>query len=591
MALMPKRKYADVQTVIEPLPKKPRSASPNSYAAATSHSFTASNGSHHAHPNGADSTRDTYPSTPPRRSTGSQTSANQKQKLSPWGKRSPYAHRIKEDHRPSHKSTQDNTARSRSSTQRLMSVDIPSRNVPLRPSRGPPSPVPVQRRPTQSRIEVVVSPSQQLLAAFRGPKPRSIPERRKAMLKELKKGPNIALQNPQEARELFGTCLQDFNRPRSDDVYDQRLRKLASKKARKVSRTTRLPSDESLNTSMRKLGLGGGELIHPAETARQILTSRFDEYVNPPLTFANDVNQRRLQGKFQFVDRYIFSCPGIKTAPPSTNYGCDCVHCHSSTCLCSRKDWKDEATGQKYTKQIPTYTRRSDGLVVLSEEYIDRELDPSARHFEITECNELCGCGPACWNRVVGNGRTLSLEIFETAKCGFGVRSTTNIAKGQFIDLYLGEVITEEELRNREDAAAEDEPSYIYTMDWFGGDSYHIDGKNFGSAMRFANHSCNPNARSFIVQIHKGDKRVYYLPFFAIKDIAAGTEITIDYKSKHDDGDDDEDQLDAEAIAGVESGDPDLADGLIRCHCGEKNCRKFLWKPGVKARRRKRKPE
>lgn len=474
----------------------------------------------------------------------------------------------------------------RSSIQRLMSVDIPSRNVPFRPSRGPASPTPTQTQSAsiQSRVEVIVSPSQELLASFRRPKPKPIQERRKSMLKELKKGPAVALKNPQEARELFGPCFQDFNRPKSDDVCDERMKTLASKKARKVSRT-KLPSNHSLDMSMRKLSLGT-ELVHPAEAVRQILTSRFEECVSPPLTFANDVNERRLHGKFQFVDRYIFSCPGIKIAPPSTNYGCDCVNCHPSTCLCFRKDWKDEATGQKYTRQVPTYVRRSDGLVVLSEQYINRELDPSARHFEITECNELCGCGPSCWNRVVGNGRTLPLEIFETANCGFGVRSTTNIAKGQFVDLYLGEVITEEELRNREDAAAEDEPSYIYTMDWFGGDSYHIDGKNFGSAMRFANHSCNPNARSFIVQIHKGDKRVYYLPFFAIKDIAAGTEITIDYKSK-----DDDDHLDAEAIAGIKSGDPDLADGLIRCRCGEKNCRKFLWKPGVKARRRKRKPE
>lgn len=474
---------------------------------------------------------------------------------------------------------------SKPTAQRVTSINVPFHNVPLRLSQEQNIPTPTQKKPLpmQARIEVVVHSSQELLEKFRGPVPKSLSDQRKSMLKQLKKGPAIALENPEEARRLFGDCFSNFLQPKLDDECNQHMKKLATKKARKILRSNAQIDDE-MTQSLKNLSIGE-EVLHPAEAARQILTSRFDEQVTPPLTFTNEVNEKRLHGKFQFIDRYVFSQAGIKTAPPRTNYGCDCSECHIS-CKCFTKDWKDKAG--HHIEQKPTYTRRADGIVVLSEQYLAQELDPAAKHFEITECNELCKCGPDCWNRVVGKGRTLPLEIFQTEKCGFGVRSSQDIVKGQFIDLYLGEVITEEELRAREDAVEEAEPSYIYTLDWFsfGGVSYHVDGKRFGSAMRFINHSCNPNARSFIVQVHKGDKRVYYLPFFAIKDIKAGTEITIDYKAKRDE--DDNESSDADAIAGVHSGDTELADGLIRCQCGEKNCRKFLWKPGVKSRRKKR---
>ncbi len=105
------------------------------------------------------------------------------------------------------------------------------------------------------------------------------------------------------------------------------------------------------------------------------------------------------------------------------------------------------------------------------------EIDPSGRHFEISECNELCSCGPDCWNRVVGRGRTVPLEVFETAKCGFGVRSSVDIVRGQFIELYLGEVITQQELERRENAKEKNASSYIYSLDWFKThDCYLFDG-------------------------------------------------------------------------------------------------------------------
>lgn len=404
---------------------------------------------------------------------------------------------------------------------------------------------------------------------------------RKALLRELKQSTRVAQEDPERVRKVVGQT--GFSAVFGVEENLERMRKLASKKKKKApGREPRLTCGDSLVDYIERLDLGA-PMLHPADSARDVLTSRFDEKVTPPLTFANDVNQRRLHGKFQFTDGYIIR-DGIKMAPANTNVGCRCTDCRLETCLCFTKEVPEEVGKGKHNEQIRTYVRRPDGIVVLSDEYLARELNPDVRHFEVTECNELCACGPDCWNRVVGKGRTVPLEIFQTTKCGFGVRSSQDILKGQFIELYLGEVITEAELRQREDTVEEGESSYIYSLDWFDttfDKKYHVDGKYFGSAMRFVNHSCNPNARCFPVQLHKGDKKVYFLAFFAIKDINAGVEIRIDYGGRDGGGH----TVGADAGPGGESeGDEEL----VRCYCGEKNCRKYLWPSSVKARRRRR---
>ncbi|KAI1609451.1 histone-lysine N-methyltransferase SUV39H [Exophiala viscosa] len=452
-----------------------------------------------------------------------------------------------------------------------LSVDIPSRQ------KAPESTPKAQNssRFLQPRIEVIVPSSQELLQKWSGPVPKAqstLNQERRAMLKELKKSPTIVKERPEEARRLFGVTFSNNFAPESDD---ERMKIVASKKAKKVSRKTIQLQGDDLAKSFQHLDLGRQITIHPAQAVREVLTNRFNEQLSAPITFANDVNERRLPGKFQFVDHYVIR-DGVKLAPTSRS-GCLCEDCRISTCTCFTKAIEDREDKTTRIGQNRTYTRRPDGLVVLSDDYIEQELDKAADHFEITECNEFCRCGNDCLNRVVGKGRTVPLEIFQTEKCGFGVRSSQDIVRGQFIDTYLGEILTEAELCQREDAGEEGEPSYIHSLDWFDYNSdknYHVDGKNFGTPMRFVNHSCNPNARSFVVQMHKDDKKVYHLAFFAIRSIPAGTEIRIDYSG----GADQDEELNAE-----------LADGFTRCYCGEKNCRKRLWRPGVKTRRRRRK--
>ncbi|EXJ91109.1 hypothetical protein A1O1_04216 [Capronia coronata CBS 617.96] len=462
--------------------------------------------------------------------------------------------------RPNNESPQ----RPSSSSQKLVSVEIPLRSGTTPAPRNTPS--------SQSNIEVRIP-----LGGLKA--------ERKQLFQKLRQSTQLAKERPEQVHRVFGQT--GFSPLFSVEDDHERMRNLASKKKKKAPQyDTPLSTGNSLVSSLQRLQLG--EMVHPADSARDVLTSRFDENIVPPLTFANDVNQRRLNGKFQFTDRYIIG-EGIKMAPASTNVGCSCKDCERSTCLCFTKAVPDAVGKGVHHEQIRTYVRRPDGIVVLSDKYIANELNPDPRisHFEVTECNDLCACGPDCWNRVVGKGRTVPLEIFETSRCGFGVRSSQDIVKGQFIELYLGEVITEAELRRREDTAEEEEPSYIYSLDWFGTPNdkhYHVDGKYFGSAMRFVNHSCDPNARCFPVQLHKGDKRVYLLAFFAIQDIKAGVEIRISYEGRdsiHHDPDSD--------AKGDGDGEGEGDEELVRCYCGAKNCRKFLWPSNVKARRRRRK--
>lgn len=104
--------------------------------------------------------------------------------------------------------------------------------------------------------------------------------------------------------------------------------------------------------------------------------------------------------------------------------------------------------------------------------------------------------------------------------------------------------------------------SYLFSLDWYVDDDeglYVVDGQKFGSPMRFMNHSCNPNCKIVpVTTTNSTDTRLYYLAFFAIKDIPAGTELTFDYNPY---------------FKTSKAEDPDA----VKCLCREPGCRKQLW--------------
>jgi histone-lysine N-methyltransferase SUV39H len=151
--------------------------------------------------------------------------------------------------------------------------------------------------------------------------------------------------------------------------------------------------------------------------------------------------------------------------------------------------------------------------------------------------------------------------------------------QGQFIDTYLGEVITNEEAEAREAHGGTEKNSYLYSLDKFVGeagleaeDCYVVDGQHMGGPTRFINHSCEPNCRQYTVSYNRHDNRLYSLAFFAYEDIPAGKELTFDYM--------DEDEVEEEeAIRRREAAarDPE-SQTRVRCNCGTRKCRGFLWK-------------
>ena len=155
-----------------------------------------------------------------------------------------------------------------------------------------------------------------------------------------------------------------------------------------------------------------------------------------------------------------------------------------------------------------------------------------------------------------------------------GLRSLDSIWAGQFIDRYLGEVITSKTAARREEApSGKDGHSYLFSLDWNyqideddpeyndeGIYPYVVDGQKYGSPTRFMNHSCNPNCKIIPVSRNHGDEFIYDLAFFAVKDISPLTELTFDYYP----------DWPGDAKMKV---DPNA----VPCLCGEPNCRKQLW--------------
>lgn len=158
--------------------------------------------------------------------------------------------------------------------------------------------------------------------------------------------------------------------------------------------------------------------------------------------------------------------------------------------------------------------------------------------------------------------------------------------RGQFIDKYLGELITDAEADRREAATEADvnRASYLFWLDkhkveddqpgLHAEDCYVADGETMGGPTRFINHSCDPNVRLFTVSYNKFDYKIYDLAFFALDDIPAGEELTFDYV------DPEPDEHEAVAAENQKKKHEQMErEGRkkVPCLCGSENCRGFLW--------------
>ena len=128
---------------------------------------------------------------------------------------------------------------------------------------------------------------------------------------------------------------------------------------------------------------------------------------------------------------------------------------------------------------------------------------------------------------------------------GSGAFATRDLAPGELIAEYTGEVIDADEAYSRyEDDKMVHHHTFLFALT----DGSFVDaGATGGNDARFINHSCDPNSEAYEEDGH--------LRVRAIEPIAAGTEITYDYRLERE-------------------GKPKKSwVRLYACHCGSKNCR------------------
>lgn len=119
---------------------------------------------------------------------------------------------------------------------------------------------------------------------------------------------------------------------------------------------------------------------------------------------------------------------------------------------------------------------------------------------------------------------------------GYGVFAQQVIRAGQRLGQLTGESITVAEARRRAQAGGR-----LMLVEL--SPARAIDASRSQDALRFTNHSCAPNAR---IQVEDGE-----VQFLAIRDIADGEELTVDYGLTHH-------------------------EGRLACQCGAPGCRHWL---------------
>jgi histone-lysine N-methyltransferase SUV39H len=429
---------------------------------------------------------------------------------------------------------------------------------------------------------------------------------------------------------------------KAGDIYAVSMQPSPRTQVNMIDATT-LPTAEMLGTvkALRFTGI---------RQARRFIRERFEAQLSlipgPPVTFMNEKDKTTPSLAFKYIQEYAYGegvpprneadavMLGCTKCRPDmgSNRGCeytakcDCLEfaapdlsrCNKEEQRAQYAEWEAgncDSTG--LPKRFPYKIDGSSKMYVLDGFYLESR-NP------IYECNIKCRCGPKCKNRLVQKGRTVPLEIFKTKMRGFGecdslqpshlprytnttitgLRCPIPLIRGQYIDRYLGELITDAEADLRESTGGTTKASYLFSLDKFAStsddddkssssssptalqksDCFVADGEKMGGPTRFINHSCDPNCRLFTVSYNRFDQRLYDLAFFALHDIKAGEELTFDYMDPEEmevAGQQQTASADVEGGAAITTDkmdDDDGGAGMQDCFCGAANCRKRLWK-------------
>ncbi|TYI46741.1 hypothetical protein E1A91_D13G125400v1 [Gossypium mustelinum] len=158
----------------------------------------------------------------------------------------------------------------------------------------------------------------------------------------------------------------------------------------------------------------------------------------------------------------------------------------------------------------------------------------------IKECWRKCGCNMQCGNRVVQRGITCKLQVFWTREGkGWGVKTLQDLPKGTFVCEYVGEILTNTELFERNlKGSGNEKHTYPVTLDADWGservlkdeEALCLDATFCGNVARFINHRCfDANLIDIPVEVETPDRHYYHLALFTTRDVRASEELTWDY--------------------------------------------------------------
>ena len=295
----------------------------------------------------------------------------------------------------------------------------------------------------------------------------------------------------------------------------------------------------------------------------------------PYIEVFNDVDDVGPPSDFKFISA-SFHGDGVPAADDGFLVGCECRHgsgCHRAkdkTCSC-----QDSLGAQG----VLPYDE--DGCVVLPE------------RSAIVECNPSCACDvEECKNRVIQKGSQCRFQIFRTKGRGWGVRTLDPIHRGQYVEQYVGEIISNSEADLRGHRYDELGCTYLFDMDYFydtlvrqPGNSdenvpiYIIDAWHYGNVTHFFNHSCDSNLSVHPYFGECADPRFHGIAFFANRDIKAGEELCFDYSGGSIPNDDAKQKGQRRKGSSKKLNEEDVGDDktvykYIQCLCGSSKCRK-----------------
>ncbi|GAB4835471.1 hypothetical protein Ancab_000380 [Ancistrocladus abbreviatus] len=300
-----------------------------------------------------------------------------------------------------------------------------------------------------------------------------------------------------------------------------------------------------------------------------------------PCFYIDDITKGAEKMKISLVDdNDKHSCPNFFYIPRNIIY--QNAHVNISLARISEEDCCSNCSGNCVSRSVPCACARETGgefaynpKGLLKEEFlrscISMNQAPERHHLFycqdcpvkrykdepckghllrrfIKECWSKCGCHMDCANRVVQRGITCNLQVtWINEGKGWGLRTLEDLPKGAFVCEYVGEILTNTELYERNlQSSGNERHTYPVQLDadW-GSESILedeellcLDATFYGNVARFINHRCHDaNLIEIPVEVETLDHHYYHLAFFTTRVVKAFEELTWDYQIDFDDHD------------------------------------------------------